>query len=108
MIRYAAHYVYLPDYGFLKQHVVEMLDGHVIALFPLTSEIENTEWQPGVIVLTASEHEVDASLFRVKTLLEEVPSDVKDKLSQWIPILLFPFDFTRMEPVAGTLHIRLR
>ena len=54
MIRYAAHYVYLPDYGFLKQHVVEMLDGHVIALFPLTSEIENTEWQPGVIVLTAS------------------------------------------------------
>lgn len=77
MIRYAAHYVYLPDYGFLKQHVVKMLDGHVTALFPLTSEIENTEWQPGVIVLTASEHEVDASLFRVKTLLEEVPSDVR-------------------------------
>lgn len=108
MIRYAAHYVYLPDYGFLKQHVVEMLDGHVTALFPLTSEIENTEWQPGVIVLTASEHEVDASLFRIKTLLEEVPSDVKDKLSQWIPVLLFPFDFTGMKPVAETQRIRLR
>lgn len=108
MIRYAAHYVYLPDYGFLKQHVVEMLDGHVTALFPLTSEIENTEWQPGVIVLTASEHEVNASLFRVKTLLEEVPSDVKDKLSQWIPVLLFPFDFTEMEPAAGTRRRRLR
>lgn len=108
MIRYAAHYVYLPDYGFLKQHVVEMLDGHVTALFPLTSEIENTEWQPGVIVLTASEDEVDASLFRVKTLLEEVPSDVKDKLSQWIPVLLFPFDFTGMKPVAETQRIRLR
>lgn len=108
MIRYASHYVYLPDYGFLKQHVVEMLDGHVTALFPLTSEIENTEWQPGVIVLTASEHEVDASLFRVKTLLEEVPSDVKDKLSQWIPVLLFPFDFTGMEPAAGTRRRRLR
>lgn len=108
MIRYAAHYVYLPDYGFLKQHVVEMLDGHVTALFSLTSEVENTEWQPGVIVLTASEHEVDASLFRVKRLLEEVPSDVKDKLSQWIPVLLFPFDFTGMKPVAGTQRRRLR
>ncbi len=108
MIRYAAHYVYLPDYGFLKQHVVEMLDGHVTALFPLTSEIENTEWQPGVIVLTDSEHEVDASLFRVKTLLKGVPSEVKNKLSQWIPVLLFPFDFTGMKPVAGTQRIRLR
>lgn len=108
MIRYAAHYVYLPDYGFLKQHVVEMQNGHVTALFSLTSEIENTEWQPGVIVLTASEHEVDASLFRVKRLLEEVPSDVKDKLSQWIPVLLFPFDFTGMKPVAGTQRRQLR
>lgn len=108
MIRYAAHFVYLPDYGFLKQYVVEMRDGHVIALFPLTSEIENTEWQPGVIVLTASEHEVDASLFRVKTLLKGVPSEVKNKLSQWIPVLLFPFDFTGMKPVAETQRIRLR
>lgn len=47
MIRYAAHYVYLPDYGFLKQHVVEMLDGHVIALFPLTSEIETQNGSRG-------------------------------------------------------------
>lgn len=108
MIRYAAHYVYLPDYGFLKQYVVEIREGRISALFPLSSEIENTEWQPGVIAIVASEEEARDLLFRKKNLLDKVPADIVGRLADRMPVLLFPFDFTTMVPVAGTQHRLLR
>lgn len=108
MIRYAAHYVYLPDYGFLKQHVVEIREGRISALFPLSSEIENTEWQPGVIAIVASEEDARSLSFRKKNLLDKVPADVAGRLADWVSVLLFPFDFTAMVPVAGTRHRLLR
>ena len=67
MKRFASHYLYAPDTGFLKQQVVE---------------IESVEWLPGVIELT----------------------QVKDKFCAY---LLFPFDFTMMQPVAETRRRQL-
>lgn len=77
MKRFASHYLYAPDTGFLKQQVVEMEGEYVVRFFPLTEEIESVEWLPGVIELT----------------------QVKDKFCAY---LLFPFDFTMMQPVAET------
>ena len=68
MKRFASHYLYAPDTGFLKQQVVEMEGEYVVRFFPLTEEIESVEWLPGVIELT----------------------QVKDKFCAY---LLFPFEF---------------
>ena len=76
MKRFASHYLYAPDTGFLKQQVVEMEGEYVVRFFPLTEEIESVEWLPGVIELT----------------------QVKDKFCAY---LLFPFDFTMMSPKLG-------
>ena len=84
MKRYASHYLFLPERGYLKQHAIEVEAGRVVRIFPLSEEIEDTEWLPGVIVL---HRESDASL---------------------TPFLLYPFDFTTMQPVAGTQRRQLR
>ena len=82
MKRFASHYLYVPDTGFLKQQVVEMEGEYVVRFFPLTEEIESVEWLPGVIELT----------------------QVKDKFCAY---LLFPFDFTMIQPVAETRRKQL-
>lgn len=42
MKRFAAHYLLLPDVGFIRQQVVEIADeGYVRDVFPLTEEIES-------------------------------------------------------------------
>ena len=51
MKRFASHYLYVPDTGFLKQHVIEVEEEYVVNFFPLTEEIESVEWMPGVIEL---------------------------------------------------------
>lgn len=52
MKRFAAHYLLLPDVGFIRQQVVEIVDeGYVRDVFPLTEEIESVEWMPGLIAL---------------------------------------------------------
>ena len=52
MKRFAAHYLLLPDVGFIRQQVVEIADeGYVRDVFPLTEEIESVEWMPGLIAL---------------------------------------------------------
>ena len=52
MKRFASHYLFMPDVGFIKQQVVEITDEGVVRdTFPLTEEIESVEWMPGVIVL---------------------------------------------------------
>lgn len=84
MKRYAAHYVFLPEAGYLRQHVVEVEDGYAVRVFPLEGEPEDVEWLPGVI-----------SLF---------PEGSEGGL---VPYLLYPFDFKAMQPVAGTRRRRL-
>ena len=83
MKRFASHYLYVPDTGFLKQHVIEVKEEYVVNFFPLTEEIESVEWMPGVIEL--------------------VPE--KGKFRAY---LLYPFNFQTMQPVAGTRHRLLR
>lgn len=83
MKRFASHYLYLPNKGFMKQYVIEMEGGYVVNFYPLTEEIESVEWMPGVIELAPQE----------------------DKLYAFI---LYPFDFKTMQPVAGTQRRQLR
>lgn len=85
MKRYAAHYVYLPDKGYLKQHVVEVEQGVVVKVFPLEGEMENVEWFPGVIILSA-----------------------EGEAGQYTASLYYPFDFIAMRPAAGTQRRLLR
>ena len=108
MIRYAAHYLFLPGHGFLRRYVVQMREGCVEVLFPLTDEIENTEWQPGVIALVDAGTDVASLSFALKDVLADVPASVLSRLPRLVPVLCFPFDFTRMEPVSGTRHRLLR
>ena len=45
MKRYASHFLFLPGHGYLKQYVVEIGEGQCVSrIFPLTEEVENTEW----------------------------------------------------------------
>lgn len=79
MKRYASHFLFLPEQGYLKQYMVEVENGLVVNMFPLTEEVENVEWLPGAIFLTREEGGLSATYFS-------------------------HFDFTTMRPVAGTPH----
>ena len=79
MKRYAAHYIYHPDRGYLKQSLVEVDHGKVLNIKTLEEEEEDVEWYPGVIELVYNE-----------------------ACGHWIPYLYYPFDFKTMQPVAGT------
>ena len=85
MKRFASHYLFVPESGFLKQYVVELEEERVVRFFPLTEEIESVEWMPGVIVLSKEKAEDLFSAF-----------------------ILCPFDFTTMQPVAETQRKQLR
>ena len=135
MKRYAAHYLFLPKVGFIKQQVVEITtEGVVQNIFPLKEEIESVEWFPGVIALIS---EIDAeiiknngvilkiiplikknteSLFKNQCIVLEQSShcffealeEYKKRGISLFPFLFYPFDFTSMQPVAGTQHRLLR
>lgn len=81
MKRYASHYVLFPGQGFLKQHVVEIESATQVRVFPLTAEIEDTEWLPGILHV---EHTTSWEVFHIPC-----------------------FDFKAMKPVDGTLRRRL-
>lgn len=103
MKRYASHFLFLPGYGYLKQYAIEVNEGCVVGIFPLSEEIENTEWMPGVIAMLHPEQLAVSTLFEdALTLLSSVPSDIEERLSDLTPYLFFPFDFTTMQPVGGT------
>lgn len=103
MKRYASHFLFIPSYGYLKQYVVETEKGRVRHIFPLTQEVEDTEWLPGVIVLVNSSTEVASVCFEA-TVLQTVPLELEKNLLDLTSYLFFPFDFTTMQPVAGTQH----
>lgn len=135
MKRFAAHYLFLPDAGFMKQHVVEITaEGTVRSIFPLKEEVESVEWFPGVIVLLAeTDLEIDINngtvlknipmfISNISILLKKHPhvleqtsqcfSEVLDGYKKrkiaLFPFLFYPFDFTSMQLVAGTQHRLLR
>lgn len=131
MKRFAAHYIFLPDVGFIKQQVVETSQEHgVLNIFPLTEEVESVEWFPGVIALlqtadvqlitNAGIFSENISVFEknIEELFKKHPNvclqtsqcflevfdDHKKKGITLFPFLFYPFDFTSMQPVAGTRH----
>ncbi len=119
MKRYASHFLFLPGYGYLRQFAVEMEGERAVRLFPLSEEVENTEWLPGVILLLDEDIRPDMAsyepYFNTAHVWQSVPGslshlleDGKGRSVSFIPYLLFPFDFTAMRPVAGTRHRRLR
>lgn len=108
MKRYASHFLFLQEYGYLKRQVVEMEEGAIARIFPLTEEVENTEWLPGVMALLTSEDAAIPEFGKHRKLLDAVPLEIADRLSSLTPVLFFPFDFTTMLPVAGTRRRPLR
>ena len=128
MKRFATHYLFMPDVGFIKQQVVEITDEGVVRdTFPLTEEIESVEWMPGVIVLLPAdqleeikntgmfEKNIPVFQFNLPVVSDQTSSCPKEFLAVseergevLFPYLFYPFDFTSMQPVAGTRHRLLR
>lgn len=103
MKRYAAHYVWSGKTGFLKQQVIEMEKEKVCRIFPLSEEIESVEWFPGVIVLTAKKNLTMKAIKQVLSTPEK-----GDNSHPLYAYLLYPFNFTLMQPVCETRHRQLR
>ena len=128
MKRFASHYLFMPDVGFIKQQVVEITDEGVVRdTFPLTEEIESVEWMPGVIVLLPADQleEIKNTGMILKNIpvfqinpsnilnqssrcFEESLKELKEKGEVLFPVLFYPFDFISMQPVDGTWHRLLR
>ena len=128
MKRFASHYLFMPDVGFIKQQVVEITDEGVVRdTFPLTEEIESVEWMPGVIVLLPADQleEIKKTGMILKNIpvfqinpsnilnqssrcFEESLKELKEKGEVLFPVLFYPFDFISMQPVDGTRHRLLR
>ena len=128
MKRFASHYLFMPDVGFIKQQVVEITDEGVVRdTFPLTEEIESVEWMPGVIVLLPAVQleEIKNTGMILKNIpvfqinpsnilnqssrcFEESLKELKEKGEVLFPVLFYPFDFISMQPVDGTRHRLLR
>ena len=119
MKRFASHYLFMPDVGFIKQQVVEITDEGVVRdTFPLTEEIESVEWMPGVIVLLPADQleEIKNTGMILKNIpvfqinpsnilnqssrcFEESLKELKEKGEVLFPVLFYPFDFISMQPV---------
>lgn len=125
MKRFAAHYLFLPSIGFIKQYVVEIMEGGSVQhIFPLTEEIESIEWMPGVIaLLSTNEIKNIGMIFTNIPMFESNLPNVSNQSSQCFlkvfeeslqksktlyPYLFYPFDFISMQPVAETQHRLLR
>ena len=128
MKRFASHYLFMPDVGFIKQQVVEITDEGVVRdTFPLTEEIESVEWMPGVIVLLPADQleEIKNTGMILKNIpvfqinlpsvsnqssqcFNEYLQEAEKKGGALFPYLFYAFDFTSMQPVDGTRHRLLR
>ena len=74
MRKVCSHYILTVNNEKLKQYVVELEDGFVAKLYPLTEEVESVEWLPGAIQL-------------------------KNCNNQLIAVHMFPFDLDRKSVV---------
>ena len=81
--RYASHYICLSPDHYLRQHVVETIDGQAGKVYPLEGEPEDVEWLPGVIALA------------------EDPDGIVRAYH------FYPYDFTALRPVDETQRRQL-
>ena len=92
MKRFAAHYLFVPGSGFLKQYAIEIEGGYICHIFPFCEEIESVEWFPGVILLTSQEESDINTLFNFTNIekqsiyIPKVTIDMKCRA-----YLLYPF-----------------
>lgn len=128
MKRFASHYLFLAGKGFLKHAYIEVCNGYVTSLRLLTEEIESAEWLPGAILILPFQEQTDPfrsvncsdvnSLHFTPEQLTLHARFINTRLEgDFIALpeeenhiaLYFPhFDFTAMQPVAGTPHRLLR
>ena len=111
--------------SFIRQQVVEIADeGYVRDVFPLTEEIESVEWMPGLIALLPENKIKNTEMFSKNISVFQFNLPIvsgqtfpcfKEALTAsakrgevLFPYLFYPFDFTSMQPVAGTRHRLLR
>ncbi|KAA6349741.1 hypothetical protein EZS27_002854 [termite gut metagenome] len=98
--RYASHYLLLPEYGFLKQHAIEIRGECVVRVFPFSGEPEDMAWYPGVILLSGEKADKTqiTHLFQFPyNLLSELPGIFQTNVPiQRVVYLLYPFDFDKM------------
>ena len=103
MKRFAAHYLLLPDVGFIRQQVVEITDEG--ALLP-ENKIKNTEmFSKNISVFQFNLPIVSGQTF---PCFKEALTASAKRGEVLFPYLFYPFDFTSMQPVAGTRHRLLR
>lgn len=107
MKRYASHFLFLPGYGYLKQYVVEVEEGYVVHIFPLSEEVEDTEWLPGAIILLTEKELKELDIKYSNNLLAIPPASINGGFGL-LPVYFSCFDFTTMRPVAGTPHRQLQ
>ena len=107
MKRFASHYLFLPEHGWMKQMVVEIENDHVSRIFPLSEESERVQWMPGVSVLLSDK--IRPLLAETK-IVDYIASDMNEVIMQkkWVVFRLFPFDFTEMQPYSATKLAILR
>ena len=72
MKRFAAHYLFVPGSGFLKQYAIEIEGGYICHIFPFSEEIESVEWFPGVILLTPQEESDINTLFNFTNIEKQM------------------------------------
>ena len=91
MKRYASHFLFLPGMAIWKQYVVEIGEGQCVSrIFPLTEEVENTEWLPGVIALL-TEGETDYPHFDTCcNILTAIPPVIEEEIALFDSLVCFP------------------
>lgn len=92
MKRFAAHYIFIPESGFLKLHAIEMEGEYVYRIFPCSEEFESVEWFPGVILLIPQEKmDINNTLFNLTNTDEQSITIPEITLCmKWQAYLLFP------------------
>ena len=94
MKRFAAHYLFVPGSGFLKQYAIEIEGGYICHIFPFSEEIESVEWFPGVILLTPQEESDINTLFNFTNIEKQsiyIPKVTIDM--KWRAFFFYPFYF---------------
>ena len=91
MKRYASHFLFLPGHGYLKQYVVEIGEGQCVSrIFPLTEEVENTEWLPGVIALLTRWKQT-ILILNVLQYTDGNPSGYRGRIALFDSLVVFSF-----------------
>lgn len=115
MKRFASHYLFLPEYGFLKQYIVDIDNAGVITcIAPLVHEQEAVSWLPGLISFIPKgiiEDEIPLfithSIRKSPILLEHIPLSsllLEDYLNGKATIWAYPFSFADMQPFVHTKY----